>query len=224
MRSMPSIPDTLPRRAPTARSCTITNPVQSSVKHAIETEMLQEPARVEARDAPLDRFLREVERRALRIAEFGCGNRDTALDIVQDAMFGFVRHYAGRPSAEWAPLFHRVLDSRLNDWHRRQRVRGRWMFSFMRAADDDGDDPIDAVADGSEPGPLGRLADGEAGVVLETALRELPRRQRQAFLLRMWEGLDVADTALAMRCSEGSVKTHLSRALNRLRQRLGEFQ
>lgn len=186
--------------------------------------MLPETDEGTVQGAGLDRFLRDVQRRALRIAELGCGNRDTALDIVQDAMFGFVRHYGARPRVEWPPLFHRVLDSRLNDWHRRQRVRGRWMFSFLRNDEDDRDDPLDAVADAAEPGPLGRLADGEAGVVLERALHELPQRQRQAFLLRIWEGLDVADTAIAMRCSEGSVKTHLSRALQRLRQRLGDFQ
>lgn len=174
-------------------------------------------------DLDLDRFLRGVERRALRMAEMACGQRDAAFDLVQDAMFAFVRRYADRPPAEWAPLFHRVLDNRLTDWHRRQRVRGRWMFSFFHDDEDDGD-PLDAMADDAEPGPLGRLADDQAGTLLDAALRALPLRQRQAFLLRMWEGLDVADTAIAMRCSEGSVKTHLSRALARLRERLGEFQ
>lgn len=173
-------------------------------------------------EATLDRFLRGVERRALRMAELGCGQRDAAFDLVQDAMLAFVRRYADRAPTEWAPLFHRVLDNRLTDWHRRQRVRGRWMFSFFHDADDDGD-PLDALVDDAEPGPLGRLADDQAGVVLDAALRALPLRQRQAFLLRVWEGLDVADTAIAMRCSEGSVKTHLSRALARLRDRLGEF-
>lgn len=174
--------------------------------------------------AALERFLRDVERRALRMAELACGNRDNALDLVQDAMFGFVRHYSAKPPDDWAPLFYRVLDSRLNDWHRRQRVRGRWIFSFARDDDEDLLDPLEAIADAAEPGPFGRLADGEASAVLETALRELPLRQRQAFLLRIWEGLDVAATATAMRCSDGSVKTHLSRALIRLRRRLGEFQ
>ena len=174
-------------------------------------------------DADLDRFLRGVERRALRMAEMACGQRDAAFDLVQDAMLAFVRRYADRPAQEWPPLFHRVLDNRLTDWHRRQRVRGHWMFSFFQDADDDSD-PLDAVVDDAEPGPLGRLADDQASMVLDSALRALPLRQRQAFLLRVWEGLDVAYTAIAMRCSEGSVKTHLSRALSRLRERLGEFQ
>src|SRR4051812_7846176 len=169
----------------------------------------------------LESFLRGVERRALRMAEFATGNREEALDLVQDAMFGFVRHYGQNDRAEWQPLFWRVLDSRLNDWHRRQRVRARWWF---RPANPEEDDPIAAAPDIREPGPLARLADSEASAALETALRALPLRQRQAFLLRMWEGLDVADTATAMRCSEGSVKTHLWRALANLRRALEEYR
>jgi RNA polymerase sigma-70 factor (ECF subfamily) len=164
-------------------------------------------------------FLREVERRALRMAEFATGNREEALDLVQDAMFGFVRHYGARGPDEWSPLFWRVLNSRINDWHRRQRVRGRWLGWFDRD-DEDGEDPIASAPDPGEPGPLARLADGEASKALDLALSALPLRQRQAFLLRMWEGLDVADTAAAMRCSEGSVKTHLFRALANLRSYL----
>ena len=166
----------------------------------------------------LEAFLRGVERRALRMAELSTGQREDALDLVQDAMLGFVRHYGDRDGAEWQPLFWRVLDSRLNDWHRRQRVRGRWWFRPARTEDDE--DPIVAVPDAREPGPLARLADAEATEALDGALRALPIRQRQAFLLRVWEGLDVADTATAMRCSEGSVKTHLFRALANLRDAL----
>ena len=167
----------------------------------------------------IERFLRAVERRAVRMAELATRQRDDAVDLVQDAMFGFARHYAGRSPDEWSPLFWRVLDSRIHDWHRRQRVRGRWFAWFDRDGDD-GEDPVAAAPDPFEPGPLARLADGEASVALEAALRSLPLRQRQAFLLRLWEGLDVAATATAMRCSEGSVKTHLSRALANLRTRL----
>jgi len=166
----------------------------------------------------LEDFMRGVERRALRMAEFATGNRDEALDLVQDAMFAFVRNYGSHSSAEWPPLFWRVLDSRLNDWHRRQRVRGRWWFRSGDASGDD--DMLSAAPDLREPGPFGRMADGEASAALESALRDLPLRQRQAFLLRLWEGLDVADAATAMRCSEGSVKTHLSRALANLRRAL----
>ena len=170
--------------------------------------------------ARLDRFIREVERRALRMAELSTGNRDDALELVQDAMLGFARHYSGKPEAEWAPLFHRVLDSRILDFHRRHQVRRRWRVWLGRAGEDEGTDPISQVPDPADPGPLQRVADGETRLALERGLRALPLRQRQAFLLRVWEGLDVLQTATAMRCSEGSVKTHLSRALAALRGRL----
>ena len=173
----------------------------------------------------LDAFLRSVERRALRMAELAVGQREEALDLVQEAMFGFVRHYADKPAADWAPLFYRVLDSRITDWHRRQQVRGRWLVAWLRRSDeDDAEDPVAAAPDPHDPGPLARLAGAEAAGALDCALRDLPLRQRQAFLLRVWEGLDVAATAAAMRCSEGSVKTHLFRALASLRRALEVYQ
>ncbi|MBU6198647.1 MAG: RNA polymerase sigma factor [Xanthomonadaceae bacterium] len=181
-------------------------------------------ARVDAAhtgERTLDQFLKSVERRALRMAELATSNRDEALDLVQDAMFGFVRHYAAKPAGEWAPLFYRVLDSRLNDWHRRRNVRSRWLAVWTHNADDDDErDEIAQAPDSNDPGPLLRLAGDEAGQALNAALARLPLRQRQAFLLRVWEGFDVAATASTMRCSEGSVKTHLSRALAALRHEL----
>jgi len=172
----------------------------------------------------LDQFLRGVERRALRMAELACGSRDDALDVVQDAMCAFVKNYAAKPEPDWAPLFHRVLDSRLNDFHRRRTVRKRWLAVFERKEDDDTLDPIEQAQDLQDPGPLLRLAGSEAGKALDAALKALPLRQRQAFLLRMWEGFDVATTARVMQCSEGSVKTHLSRALAALRRALEDHQ
>ncbi|WP_245539943.1 RNA polymerase sigma factor [Rudaea cellulosilytica] len=172
----------------------------------------------------LDQFLRGVERRALRMAELACGSRDDALDVVQDAMCAFVKNYAAKPEPDWAPLFHRVLDSRLNDFHRRRTVRNRWLAVFERKEDDDTLDPIEQAQDLQDPGPLLRLAGSEAGKALDAALKALPLRQRQAFLLRMWEGFDVATTARVMQCSEGSVKTHLSRALAALRRALEDHQ
>ena len=172
----------------------------------------------------LDEFLKSIERRALRMSELATANRDEALDLVQDAMFGFVRHYADKPPADWAPLFYRVLDSRLNDWHRRRMVRGRWLATWLHlGGDDDEPDAIAQTPDTNDPGPLLRLAGGEAAQALDSALAKLPLRQRQAFLLRVWEGFDVAATASAMRCSEGSVKTHLSRALAALRRKLEDY-
>jgi RNA polymerase sigma-70 factor (ECF subfamily) len=135
-------------------------------------------------------------------------------------MFGFVRHYAAKPAADWAPLFYRVLDSRLNDWHRRRNVRSRWLAVWTRHEEDDERDEIAQAPDVNDPGPLLRLAGNEAAQALDDALVKLPLRQRQAFLLRVWEGFDVAATAATMRCSQGSVKTHLSRALAALRREL----
>lgn len=172
----------------------------------------------------LDEFLKAIERRALRMTELATANRDEALDLVQDAMFGFVRHYADKPQADWSPLFYRVLDNRINDWYRRRQVRSRWIGAFLRSPDNDDDDPIVQAPDAADPGPLLRLAGSQAALALDGALRALPHRQRQAFLLRVWEGLDVAATASAMRCSEGSVKTHLSRALAALRRALEDYQ
>ncbi|HEX4479203.1 MAG TPA: RNA polymerase sigma factor [Rudaea sp.] len=172
----------------------------------------------------IDRFLKTVERRALRMAEMGTSHRDEAMDLVQDAMFGFVRHYTAKPADEWAPLFFRVLDSRINDWHRRRTVRGRWLAAWTKSSDDeDGVDEIAQAPDQNDPGPLLRLAGSEASLALDGALKKLPTRQRQAFLLRVWEGFDVATTASVMRCSDGSVKTHLSRALAALRRALESY-
>lgn len=176
-----------------------------------------------AHERALDEFLKHVERRGLRMAALATGNRDDALDVVQDAMFGFVRHYARKPPDDWAPLFYRVLDSRLNDWHRRNRVRNRWSVLFGRTAGHDADDEIARAPDPNDPGPLRRIAGDQTAQALEGALHRLPARQRQTFLLRVWEGFDVATTARTMRCSEGSVKTHLSRALTALRRELGEY-
>jgi RNA polymerase sigma-70 factor (ECF subfamily) len=191
---------------------------------SLTAELDWDPACVNTADErTLDEFLKTVERRALRMAELATANRDEALDLVQDAMFGFVRHYAAKPQSAWAPLFYRVLDSRLNDWHRRRHVRSRWLAAWTHP--DAGED-VDAIAeapDANDPGPLLRLAGSEAAQALDTALTRLPMRQRQAFLLRVWEGFDVATTAACMRCSEGSVKTHLWRALAALRRDLAEF-
>lgn len=172
----------------------------------------------------LDRFLASVERRAFRIAEYATHNRDEALDIVQDAMLKLVRRYANRAPAEWPPLFYRILNNRINDWYRRGKVWRGWLSrwgDWRHAGDDEEDVGMDPeFAAPAHENPLEQLARAGAMDELVAALKELPLRQQQAFLLRVWEGLDVAQTAFAMACSEGSVKTHLSRATARLRKRL----
>ena len=171
----------------------------------------------------LERFLGDVQRRALRMAEIATGNRDEALDIVQDAMFKLVQNYGARSQQDWGPLFQRILQSKIKDWYRRSTVRNRLRVWFGRKDDaDEHEDEIGTWADNHTPGPEHRLQTEHTLAHLEQALGELPLRQQQVFLLRIWEGLDVAQTALAMGCSQGSVKTHYSRAVHRLRETLGE--
>lgn len=176
-----------------------------------------------SREQELNRFFADIERRALRIAEIGVRNRDDALDLVQDAMIKLARKYADKPSAEWLPLFYRILQNGVRDHHRRQAVRNRVMVWMGRGRQ--GDDEYDVVAAAPDPAgrtPEERLASGEAMTDLESAIAALPTRQREAFMLRTFEGLDVRDTAAAMGVTEGSVKTHYSRAVHALRDALGE--
>jgi len=172
----------------------------------------------------LDRFLASVERRAFRIAQMAVRDRDDALDIVQGAMLRLARNYARRPSEEWKPLFYRILYNGIRDFQRRRTVRSR-IFGFLPGSwpddDDPPADPLERVADPG-PDPIRQLMADEAMARLETALGQLPARQQQAFVLRCLEGMDVAATAAAMGCAEGSVKTHYFRALQALRAQLGE--
>lgn len=171
----------------------------------------------------LNEFLAGVERRALRIAEIAVRDRDEALDLVQDAMIRLVRNYATRPCDDWSPLFYRILQNGIRDWHRRRKVRNRVMVWFGRAAASENDyDVVAEAADVHGRAPDEELQTRETLGRLESAIRSLPARQREAFMLRTFEGLDVAGTATAMGCSEGSVKTHYSRAVHALRDRLGD--
>ena len=170
----------------------------------------------------LGRFLAGVELRAFKIAQAALRNEDDALDAVQDAMLQLARAYAHRPADEWKPLFYRILENRIRDLQRRRTVRDRvmswWPFVF------DGQEDADPISEAAAEGlpPARRLEIDEAMSALERAVGGLPRRQQQVFLLRALEGLDVAQTARAMGCSQGSVKTHYFRALRTLRAQLGE--
>jgi RNA polymerase sigma-70 factor (ECF subfamily) len=173
------------------------------------------------REQQLDRFLAEIEKRALRIAEISIRDRDEALDLVQNAMIKLVRKYSKRPSEEWTPLFYRILQNGVRDWHRRNAVRKR-VISWFGGSGDDDFDVIAAAPDTAGRTPEEQLESREAMQGLELALAVLPARQKEAFMLRTFEGLDVAATAAAMGCSQGSVKTHYSRAVHSLRVTLGE--
>jgi len=178
-----------------------------------------------SRSRALNDFLASVELRAFKIAQIALRHEDDALDAVQDAMLQLARAYGARPADEWKPLFYRILENRIRDVQRRRMVRNRviaWL-PFRRGEEDDElPDPIEQAAS-REPTPVFRLELDEAMKALEAAVQALPARQQQVFLLRALEGLDVAQTAVAMGCSEGSVKTHYFRALNTLRAQLGDF-
>ncbi|MGW8323043.1 MAG: RNA polymerase sigma factor [Thermodesulfobacteriota bacterium] len=183
----------------------------------MESETIQEP---------LDRFLVSVERKAFVMARMATRDTDEALDIVQDAMQALVEKYAGRPEAEWPPVFYRILNNRIRDWHRRQKIRNLWRgwLKPWSESNDRNDDPLEQIQDPGVVDP-GEGMDRKASMArLEVALANLPLRQREAFLLRAWNGLDVASTAVAMGCSVGSVKTHYSRAIHTLRQFLEEYR
>ncbi len=180
-------------------------------------------ARVLQLPATLELFLAQVQRRAFRAAEFSLGNADDALDAVQDAMLRLHQHYRQQPAAEWAPLFWGILRRRITDLQRRRKVRSivvGWL-GAPGAEDEDAPvwEPADPLAD-----PARDVANRAAYADLGRALRALPRRQREAFMLRVLEGLDVSDTARAMGCSDGSVKTHLSRAMEALRKQLEDWK
>ncbi len=170
----------------------------------------------------LSNFLASVEKRAYRMAQLAINDREEAFDIVQDAMISLVRRYGGRDPQQWRPLFYRILQNRIQDHYRRAKTR-QMIFGWFSCGGDDGegDNPIDNAADHT-PEVSEQLKSSRAVVALDEAIAQLPLRQQQAVMLRLWEGLDVAETARAMRCSAGSVKTHYSRAIGKLRETLGE--
>ncbi len=155
------------------------------------------------------------------------GNDDEALDVVQDAMLKLAQRYSKRDEVEWGPLFHRILQSKIRDWYRRAKVRNKWRVWFGHGHKEEGEpetDLIEQAPDLSARAPEQELATRQELDVLEQAIANLPARQQQAFMLRSWEGLNVAQTANAMGCSTGSVKTHYSRALQFLRSKLDDGQ
>jgi RNA polymerase sigma-70 factor (ECF subfamily) len=173
----------------------------------------------------LNGFLADVERRAFKMARFATGNTDEALDLVQDAMFGFVRHYTDRPEDEWKVLFYSILRNRITDWYRRTFVRNRILSRSSRADDcENEEDPIQDVPDTATLNPFEDIQRHEEAMALERAIHMLPLRQQQAILLRVWEEMDVKQTAFVMGCSEGSVKTHYSRAVHALRGLLEDIR
>lgn len=176
-----------------------------------------------ATEQELSDFLAEVERRAFKQAVFAVRDSHAALDIVQDAMLKLAEKYAAKPAAELPLLFQRILQNTIRDWFRRQKVRSLWttLVSALSPKDEPDDhDPLETLENRGEsrlaPEPEQEFSRRQTFAAIEAALEQLPARQRQAFLLRYWEDMNVAETAQVMGCSEGSVKTHCSRATHAL--------
>lgn len=168
-------------------------------------------------------FLAEVERRAFKQALFAVRDDQAALDIVQDAMLKLTEKYSGRPSAELPLLFQRILQNAIRDFYRRQKVRSLWttpVSSLFGSESEEDFDPLETLEVVGESkffeSPAAQIERSQVVALIEKALEKLPARQRQAFLLRYWEEMDVAEAAKIMGCSEGSVKTHCSRATHAL--------
>ncbi len=170
-----------------------------------------------------------MERRAYKQAQFAVRDDHVALDIVQDAMMKLAERYGDHPAEEFPMLFQRILQNTIRDHYRRQKVRSFWttlMSSLVPQHEGEDFDPLETLQvenNDSQPSlPEEALAQSQLIAAIEEALGELPPRQREAFLLRYWEEMDTAETAAAMGCSEGSVKTHCSRATHALSEKLRE--
>ncbi|MFN4326149.1 MAG: RNA polymerase sigma factor [Azonexus sp.] len=167
-------------------------------------------------------FLESIERRAFKQAMFAVHDEEAALDIVQDAMLKLAEKYGDRPDDEFPMLFQRILQNTIRDFYRRSKVRSMWttLLSAFSPDDDEENDPLETLAaDTDDAGPRtpeSKLLQAQTLNLIEDEIKKLPARQREAFLMRYWEDMDVAETAAAMGCSEGSVKTHCSRATHAL--------
>ena len=168
----------------------------------------------------------EVERRAYKLALFAVRDSEAALDVVQDAMLKLTENYGARPHSELPMLFHRILQNSIRDYFRRQKTRSKWTTPVSSLIADDAEedyDPLESLASEEQPelrNPQALLQETQLIDIIEKELKKLPARQREAFLLRYWEEMDVAEAAVAMGCSEGSVKTHCSRATHALSEAL----
>jgi RNA polymerase sigma-70 factor (ECF subfamily) len=170
----------------------------------------------------LEAFLRNVGPRAFRIARLALRDDQDALDALQDSMIKLVRRYGSRPKEEWTPLFYAILRNCVRDQQRGRQSRGSILTWFKRLTNLSAREPGEPPAADAVLAPLQEIESEERLRTVLGAIADLPARQQQAFLLRNIEELDVKDTAIAMGCSEGSVKTHYSRAVHALREKLGE--
>jgi len=175
----------------------------------------------------LTRFAKRVTGRALFMMEMATGHHDVAHDLVQESLMTLYTHYLDRAADEWTPLFYTILNNKLMDWRRREQRKNK-LFSFLpkfRAGDDDYEiDPLELIADDKQIDPQDHWSSNTDLEQIKNAIAQLPLRQQQAFVLRAWEELDTRTTAQIMQCSEGSVKTHYSRAIAALKHALTHLQ
>lgn len=180
-----------------------------------------------ATDKELSDFLENVERRAFKQAVYAVRRDEAALDIVQDAMTKLAEKYGDKPAAELPLLFQRILQNTIHDYFRKEKVRGSWISLFSGLSHDADEGEFDLLEtyeaeDGTEAGESSadKVERDQVLAIIDAEVQKLPTRQREAFLMRYWQDMDVAETAAAMGCSEGSVKTHCSRATHTLAQAL----
>ena len=196
--------------------------------NSAKTSIDRAPARGDGLDENLsmDAFLKTVERRAFHMAKIATGDPDTALDIVQDSMYKLVEKYSDKSSIEWRPLFYRILNGKIIDQYRHKAVRDR-LFPWRKTVNSDQGQSLSAIETAR-----GRQSDQPDEMIMRAqrikqltkGVSALSSRQREAFMLRCWEGMSTNETAAAMRCSEGSVKTHYSRAMHALRDVLEDYR
>ncbi len=170
----------------------------------------------------MDAFLAGMEKRAYRIAYIALSDRDEALDVVQDTMMRMFVKYSDKPNSDWRPLFYKILSNRITDSHRSNTLGKRLKTWFKSSNSDDGIsvDATDVLPSRTGEQPQHQMQSDTSMSVLDRSINSLPLRQQQAFLFRHWEGLSTKETATAMGCTTGSVKTHLSRALDALKTSL----
>lgn len=176
-----------------------------------------------ATDKELSDFLAGVERRAFKQAVFAVKKDESALDIVQDAMISLAEKYGDRPASEFPMLFQRILQNTIRDYFRREKIRNTWVTLFSSMSDKSSEGDFDMleiyeseIIGGMVESGADKLERAQMLAIIEEELQKLPARQREAFVMRYWNDMDVAETAQAMQCSAGSVKTHCSRAVHTL--------
>ena len=204
--------------------------MQNNEKHVINRTLENVAAEAIVNQLPyqtMEQFLKYIERRAFHMARLNTGDTEVALDVVQDAMYKLVQKYSEKTAEEWKPLFYQILSRKLTDYYRRKSVRDKVLIWAKPLSQDDQQTPIDLTVNASAPNsetPHEMHMRNQRIAKLDQSVKQLPHRQRQAFMLRCWEGLSTIDTALAMGCSQGSVKTHYSRAMHSLREMLEDYR